>query len=69
MKYSFTAVRGHRKVKDGEFQADNKVDLESEVAWVIRETGADKLTTTDKAGNSKRYESDLISKLKKSFKN
>ena len=60
MKYSFTAVRGHRKVKDGEVQADNKVDLESEVAWVIRETGADKLTTTDKAGNSKDWRCRVI---------
>lgn len=60
MKYSFTAVRGHRKVRHGEFQADNKVDLESEVAWVIRETGADKLTTTDKSGNSKDWRCRVI---------
>ena len=55
MKYSFTAVRGHRKVRNGEFIAENKVDLESEVAWVIRETGADRLTTVDKSGNSKDW--------------
>tara|TARA_A100001201_G_scaffold131740_1_gene118046 strand:- start:222 stop:407 length:186 start_codon:yes stop_codon:yes gene_type:complete len=60
MKYSFTAVRGHRKVRDGEFQANNKVDLESEVAWVIRETGADKLTTTDNSGNSKDWRCRVI---------
>ena len=55
MKYSLTAVRGHRKVRNGEFIAENKVDLESEVAWVIRETGADRLTTIDKSGNSKDW--------------
>ena len=45
MRYSFTAVRRSRRVRNGHFVASNKIDLESEVAWIIYETGADKLTT------------------------
>lgn len=45
MRYSFTATRKSRRVRNGHFVANNKIDLESEVAWIIHETGADKLTT------------------------
>ena len=45
MRYSFTATRRSRRVRNGNFVADNKIDLESEVAWIIHETGADRLTT------------------------
>jgi len=45
MKYAFTATRRSRRVRNGHFVVDNKIDLESEVAWIIHETGADKLTT------------------------
>ena len=49
MRYSFTAVRRSRRVRNGHFVANNKIDLESEIAWIIHETGADKLTTLSAA--------------------
>ena len=52
MRYSCTATRRHRRVRNGTFVASNKINLESEVAWIIHETGADKLTTYETRTNA-----------------